>query len=197
LIAQGPGMVWCRWCGRQALKMTVSPACMAKCGKMRLCLPIVRNTQHCTLAGRTEWTKQVMDNATRCSSVRHTHRHIWSICMIHHSSAHLLIAFDHLQDVIAVLPWLYICTLLHFLQVQHGWSCAVLYRPLNLCRRNNHAVWSQLTRFGVTDQTRDNDQHPPPHTYYLSNATDLSCICDHYWQQSMQAWFNRALLTND
>jgi len=168
--------------------MTVSPACMAECGKMRLCLPIVRNTQHCTLAGMREWTKQVMDNATRCSNVRHTHWHVWvwSICMIHHSSAHLLITFDHLQDVIAVLPWLYICTLLHFLQVQHGWSCAVLYRPLNLCRRNNHAVWSQLVSGSQTGpETMINTLHHThtilamPRTYHAFVAIIDSSPCKH------------------
>ena len=98
----------------------------------------------------------------------------------------------------------YICTLLHFLEVQQGWSCAVLYRPLSLCRRNNHAVWSELALGSQTGCESMINALSPPHMYtilalrltsHVFMAIVDSSPCKH--EQTWTVAFSRVPLTNE
>jgi len=121
---------------------------------------------------------------------------VWLMCALCHSTACLLITFNQLQDFcIAVLPWLYIRTLLLFqrpgrAEVVRSLAVGSRLKPLNLRWQDNQCSLKS-GHFGVTDRTRVNDQ-----LTYCTSAVNV----DSSPRKRDQRWtaaFDRALLTNE
>jgi len=211
---------------------------------------------------RCTWQSEIMSVTLHAYFFAILTRPVWLLCTICHSTSHLLITVDSLQDITAVLPSPYIpytvvlsggparlklcgpsslwthttTTILRpFFRDHLGepvpeenfWNLWCMERlteadtltirlgatPSRLTSAHLHhpviffygpdvlpaaqptaskhwSLWTYNDRITTQFETDSFLGHSPntSHRYCLSNATDLSPVCSHCWQQSTQAW---------